>query len=375
MPATKTLSLLTVLAVGASVHASGGQGLTAKEVLLRSMQRVLPVNVVAIIVQRDPFGDGAFQTVRVERDRSGKIHHTVLQPLRLQGMESADDGDRSMIYWPDQNLLIDQDSPQRNPDDAESRMALASRNYSFKFGDSTTVAGRSAYCVVATPRSSALDVRRYYIDQETFFSLRMETVAPGRPPSLYVDTKDVKYPKKIDADSFVLKPIGSPRVQRYSPYEELSMESANRRMGFYPLLPDAMPMGFKLQEMQLTNTNRWKAVAIRITDGLVRATIYQWRGGPRDLTSLEDRTAAEHNGINMILVSDLRSALREQLLNAFIQRADIGIPVSNGFASLAPAPRAVLPAVLRRGLPGLAWERPTPIGALNSIENPRIQTP
>ena len=50
-------------------------------------------------------GDGLSQLIRVERDKSGKTRHSVLQPLRLAGTESVDDGNRNYVYWPDRNVL------------------------------------------------------------------------------------------------------------------------------------------------------------------------------------------------------------------------------------------------------------------------------
>jgi hypothetical protein len=320
----KKLIGLTTLAALTPFSLAGGQALSPREALLRSMQRVFPVNVAAIIVQRDPANEGTYQTVRVERDRGGRVHHTILQPLRLAGVESVDDGERSKIYFPDRNLLIDQDSPQQSPCDADWRINLASQNYSFKFGEPVRIAGRNTLCVTAVPRNSAMDVRRYYIDERTYYPLRLESVADNGARTVFYDTKDIRYLASIGASRFKLQPVGTPQTLVYSKPPTLNSRSAYTKMGFQPLMPVNMPMGFRLQEMQLSEAGRWKSVALRISDGLVRATVYQWlaRGSNFNVKSIENSTPAEYRGVRLLLVSDLSPRLREQLLSAFIERAE-----------------------------------------------------
>lgn len=292
------------------------------QALLRSMRPTFSTNITAVVVQRDPSSDGAFQIVRVERDRLGHTRYTVLQPLRMQGVESVDDGTKVRMYFPDQNLIIDQDSPQRSPGDAAWRIGLAQRNYTLRYGPPTRVAGRSCLTIVATPKYGQMDVRRYYVDEETFYPLRIESEGDsGR--TLYIDTKDILYPAKLPRDRFRLDPMGSPQVLRYHRPDSLTTHTAALKMGFTPIVPQTIPLGFRVQEMQLSETGNWRSVAVRITDGLVRATVYQWQaaGSRFDVKSIENSTPAERNGIRLLLVSDLDARLRQALLDAFVGRS------------------------------------------------------
>ena len=290
----------------------------------KSMKRSFPVHVVAVIVQRDPSGDDLYQTVRVERSKEGKTHHVVLQPLRLQGMESVDDGDRMQMFWPDQNIMIDQVAPHHMEDDAALRLKLAKANYEITFGESLKVAGRDAKCVVATPREPRLETRRFYLDSQTGYPLRMEIVPPGQSRKLVYDTKDIKFPASLDSDRFRMKPLGSARKLTYDPPEKLRPSDVKRRLGFEPILPEKMPMGFKMQEMQLTNSDNWRALAIRLTDGLVKATVYQWRAADNvKVRSLENGTSGSAGALRILVVSDMPLELRRELLRAFSRTGDL----------------------------------------------------
>ena len=313
---SRSAALASWVALPTLVTASGPG---PDEVLLRSFQRVFPVNVRALIVQRDPAGDGLSQLIRVERDKSGKTRHSVLQPLRLAGTESVDDGNRNYVYWPDRNVLINQVSPQKDAPSASDRIKIARRNYKFSFGKSEKVAGRETYCVVATPNDRRMDVRRYYIDTATYYPLRLETVVSGRVKTVFYDTKDIQFPSKIEPDRFKLKPVGSPRVMEYSRPTKLAESEAKAKLGFKPVVPKKLPMGFQVQEMQLTSGNSWRSLAIRITDGLVRATVYQWRpsGDANDVASIEVGSSVAVGDIRVMLVSDLGEEERSALLRAF----------------------------------------------------------
>jgi len=313
---SRSTALATLAAFPALCVATGPR---PDEVLLRSFQREFPVNVRALIVQRDPAGDGLSQVIRVERDKTGRTRHSVLQPLRLAGTESVDDGIRNHVYWPDRNVLIDQVSPQKDAPSASDRIKIARRNYKFSFGKAERIAGRETYCVVATPNDSRMDTRRYYIDSGNYYPLRMESIAGGRVKTVYYDTKDIQFPAKIDAERFKLKPVGNPRILEYSRPTTLTATQAKSKLGFTPIIPKRLPMGFQVQEMQLTNSENWRSLAMRITDGLVRATVYQWRrtSPGADVTSIEVGSALEVGEVQILLVSDLGDEVRRSLLRTF----------------------------------------------------------
>ena len=298
-------------------------GPTPAEVLLRSMQRQTSVNVLGIIEQRDGGGTGISQTIRVERDKTGRSHYLVLAPLRMQGIESVDDGSRSRMYWPDKNVLIDQESPAKTPCDAAWRIELTKKNYRLRFVTPIKIAGRPTKCVEAVPVDSRMETRRFYVDGVTFYPLRLETYEGNRRISTISDTKEISYPESVSADRFVLSPAGSTRTMRYNRPQSLKLSQAAKLIGFTPILPKEMPMGFAMQDIQLTQSDRWKSVAIRVTDGLVRGTVYQWRSKRDEPTveGMDDNSVVQVGDIKVMMVSDLDAGRRRAMLDAFIQTA------------------------------------------------------
>lgn len=306
--------------------AAGIQGEKAADLLLKSMQRSFPVNISAVIVQRDPSGDGSYQRVKVVRSKDGRVRHTVLQPLRLQGIESIDDGEMMRIYLPDNKALILQESPQKASNDAESRLALAKQNYAFSIGDRPRIAGRQTICVVATPKVADLGVRRYYLDADTQYPLRMELIDPSGKSVPIVDTKDVQYPPKVDAAVFEMRALPGVEKLNYTRPKSLGKSQAQETLGFIPSLPSNLPMGFRVQEIQYNASPKWKSAVVRLSDGLARATVYQWKPNGTEIESIEDSTTVDHNGIRLMLVSDMPAQVRLRLLRAFIQQANAEDP-------------------------------------------------
>jgi outer membrane lipoprotein-sorting protein len=333
----KHLKGALVLGLAASAVVSGAQ--SAAEWMRRSMQRTFPVNVSAVIVQRDPQRDDAWQTIRIDRRKTGQTRHVVLQPLRLQGIETVDDGRRLTIYIPDSNSLIVQDSPHLSPCDADWRFQRAKRNYTFERGQSMLVAGRTALTIVAHPRDKRMPVRTYFIDQEYGYPLRLTVEVGGKKQTLF-DTRDIQFPDSLAESTFQIRAVGNMSASHHKRPAAITRQQVLAQMGFEPLVPSSPPMGFVLQEMQSTNGGGWSALAIRLTDGLVRATVYQWRPGERGArpTTVEQSSHLEVNGINLMLVSDLPRELREALLESFVERSLAAPDPRWQIGAVGPAP-------------------------------------
>ena len=326
------LIAVSVVANAATSFAQSKTAVTPADVLLRSMQRQTSVNVLGIITQRDGAGTGITQTIRVERDRNGRSHFLVLAPLRHQGTESVDNGTRSLVYWPDKNVIIDQDSPSKTPCDAQWRMALTQKNYRLKFGTPLKIAGRTTRCIEATPIDSRMEIRRFYVDAATSYPLRLELIGANRAVVTLQDTKEISYPTDVSADRFVLKPVGAPRTMKFERPKSTNAVQVERALGFAPVIPKVMPMGFAMQDMQVTQSDRWRSVAIRVTDGLVRGTVYQWRsrGEDREVDGMDENSVMKVGDVRMMIVSDLDAPRRQAMLEAFVESA-----LANGFLDLS----------------------------------------
>jgi hypothetical protein len=118
--------------------------------------------------------------------------------------------------------------------------------------------------------------------------------------------------------------MGDPTVISYRRPEKVTKENASRAVGFMPVIPKSFPCGFRLQSMQTNDSRTWKSVVIRLTDGLARATVYQWLGNDNsgDVQSIENSTTINVGSIRVMLVSDLSPETRRRLLGAFLTRTE-----------------------------------------------------
>ena len=92
-----------------------------------------------------------------------------------------------------------------------------------------------------------------------------------------------------------------------------------------PIVPKTLPFGFVVRELQDSRSSDWKSVVLRVSDGLVRANVYQYLPDSRPKRPMADATSGETHGIKLILVCDsLAPTLRQQLLDALIAQADAG---------------------------------------------------
>lgn len=289
----------------------------AKMLLLRSMEHAYNVNVRAIVVQRCE-EDDCFQQLKIEQSRNGCSRYTVLRPLRYQGIESVDDGTKAVTYLPDSKVVLVQDSSRRESCRAQERLRMAEKNYRLTVEASPEIAGRKTVCVVAAPKSDTLEKRLFYLDAETAYLLRFETVSTTGATLLKFDTKTVSYPAEIIQPAMLLQPAGTSTVK--CDRQVALSSNPSSQVGFDPLLPKRLPYGFKVQESRVTKSESWKAVVVRVTDGLVRATVYEWKpeSGSREGEELApDRSVLDTRGIRLLLVSDMPKPAREGILRAF----------------------------------------------------------
>ena len=315
---------LAALGAGAILVGIAGAQETAAQLLARSMQRTFTVNVIAVILQKDPQADG-FQRVKVERNKAGLARCTILAPLRMSGITSVDNGERLLTFLPDRRMIVDQQSPGAEPCEVDEKIALAKKNYTFKIIPSGKIAGRDTICVQATPRYDDLESRRYYLDSATTYPLRVETYLDGNEINVMVDTKDISFPKSMDSKLFELEPSGDVYVQKFTkPKKVISGSQAQNVVGFVPLVPEGLPLGFKVQEIQYSGDAKWKPIVIRMTDGLARATLYQWdKDAEIKVQTFSNSSTMIHKNLKLMLVSDLTAPVRMQLLRAFIAQASM----------------------------------------------------
>lgn len=320
---TKVASFCVVLGLVAS---SFSQDDKAQRYLLRSLAGDYKTNIVAVLKQRQS-DDKRSITVKIQKSKDGKTRETVLSPLHLQ-CEFLDDGTTIQTYSPDEKTLIVQPSNQLSLDLA-FRLPLIQKNYSLRLDPDGKIAGRNCVVVVAKARFPQLSSIRYYFDEKTGFPLSKETILPNGEISQEYEVVDVKFPTKLDPSIFKIEPpVGYETISYAEPTKINSLTEATKMLGFTPSVPSQVPFGFKVQRMTTTKNSKWKALCLKLTDGLQRVTVYEWIPEPGEsIKTGENRIIKLHNGVNIMIVSDIDLSIKNSIIRSFMVMADRDSPV------------------------------------------------
>ncbi len=318
---------VAVLGAAAVTGLAGTQSSRAAEILFRSMERGQMIAVSGVFSQRS-FGGGlrgCQVQVKIDQTADGKVKVSTLEPLSLQGVTTVDDGKTWTTYFPDDKRIIVQESPRGNQPDPRWRINLAEKNYALRAEPGESIAGRKTVTVVAMPKYVEMPTRRYSLDVEKLFMLRLETTDDEGNVSRRFDTKMVSFPDNIRPDTMSINPVGDVRVIKLPGSTSwTSRRYVEDRVGFSPVIPKDLPFGFVVSDRRLTDQPEGSYVALRISDGLVTATVYQWQEGASQPwpTSKRDK---EKNGVKMRIIGDLPDGVLSRILESFLKKASVEI--------------------------------------------------
>lgn len=322
MTFAKLIPVTLAFAASTLGHAAEVQGDNPLELLMRSMEKAFNTPISAIVYQRNFGGFRCNAQMKIDQSKDGRSRISMLQPLPMQGVTSVDDGRTWRTYFPDDRRLIIQESPRTSQPDPKVRMELAAKNYSFRLEDGDMVAGRKTVSVVATPFAPELPTRRYTLDREQTFMLRLETKNASGQMNLILDTKSISFPSNVSNGLFEIRPMGEYRTIKLDPPEILrSSRAAREKLGFRPVFPEDLPFGFVITDRRLGGEEDRPFVALRISDGLIMATVYQWNGRKDEQPWPKGRKDKEVDGIRFRMVGDLPDGVMSKVMEAFIRKA------------------------------------------------------
>lgn len=324
------LTALTIGVAASACAAGGGKKLQteasqARELLFKTLDRNYKNNVVAIISQRSPEDNGSYQQIQVQISKDGRVRQTVVYPLSMQGIEKIDDGKQSATILPDDKVILVQESPRTLPDDSETRINLTTRNYGLTLGGTTTVAGHRASIVIAKPRYAGLQSKRYHIDANSGFVLKLETLDSKGTATVAFEAKKVTYPASIGTSAFNLDLDKRDGFEIVTQRRTGFLDSSGKgyvAVGFTPVFPQELPFGFDIQDAQINDSGNHRSLAIRITDGPVKGTVYQYSlATARRMKAMPGTTIGDGSGIRFVVAADVPEAVRKKILNTFIEAA------------------------------------------------------
>jgi outer membrane lipoprotein-sorting protein len=291
---------------------------SAKSMLFSSMTRARRLMVSAVMTQRMFHAKGFEVEMKLEQDGEGRVKMTTVYPLRFQGMVSLDDGVVWKSYNPKERKVMLQPSPRGDQGNPFYQLALAEQNYALTMERSIDIADCPTVCVTATPKSKELSTRKHYLDARTSFMLRLEVVNPNGEKVVRIDTRAIAYvksPPKMD-----LGDDGTARVESWpSPEKVWPPSAAKPKVGFVPVTPEQLPLGFIVRETQLVGGGSDQFIAVRITDGFVTATVYQWDKDKRSRhwPFAMKRDFRESQGIRMAIFGDMPKKALDTVLAGF----------------------------------------------------------
>ncbi len=295
----------------------------ARDILLRYLERGRTMQMIAI-VEQFAGGDGErSMQLKMEQDRLGRVRTTVLQPLSKQGLIKIDDGRKWTTYQPDEARVIVQESPRLRQDNARFRIGLADQNYKLSVENAAPVAGRGVVVVVAESRWTEMPTRRYTIDPIRNVLMRLEASGENGERRLLLDTKAISFPSSMSPQAFQLKPVENVRtITLEAPIPIESSDQARRLAGFDPIIPRQLPFGFVVRDPELSGKDDCRFVAVRITDGLIYATVYQFKEGSGARPGRQRPDERIVHGIRIHIEGDLPSFVERKLLDSFAREAE-----------------------------------------------------
>lgn len=307
----------------ACASAMMAQESAAKSVFLKYMEQSRFVEYTAIRTQLSGCDDLGGLQLKVQNNSAGQQRITVLAPLAIQGQVFLDDGERYVQFFPDENRLYVTKSPSFYLPSPKERLALAEKNYRFSLTKGSSIAGRKVVYVVATPHEDDMPVRRFGIDEKTSVILKMETVQSGRA-TVTLDTKAIEYQPSGSLGELRIQPATGVRTITVSePVRVTSNSVAAALTGIVPVIPPSLPAGFWAREPEILGTPREQFIAVRITDGLATATIYQFstKGAARNAPLPSGSVENTYGNIRFAVAGDLPKTVMHKLLKTFILEA------------------------------------------------------
>lgn len=131
----------------------------------------------------------------------------------------------------------------------------------------TTYLGRPAWQVVLPVRANRLfadeDRVALTIDRGTGFPLRVRTTRRGAFRS-ELDVRDLRLDEPLPPGDFTLALPRATRVARSDGgFRRVSLDEAERQVGYAPLVPDALPRGYRLTETAVARRGRIVSLSYR----------------------------------------------------------------------------------------------------------------
>lgn len=260
--------------------------------------------------------------VKVEIDGKNAVRRTILQPLRQQGTVTVDDARLWTMVYTNERQAMSMPSPVTRAMPTDQRMELIQRNYRLSMQRSEVVAGRPTHVIFCRPRHRTMPARRIFLDQKTLLPLRTQVIHSGTTETP-LDTLSMETPRALDPQLFdTAIPEGFRAMRLVLPTRVPSIRDAESQLPFAPWAPRSMPFGLTLDFVEIIGRGSTAGLALRMTDGFVTVTLYQWRADRKmTLDGLNPDQQFTARGVRMVAIGDAPTATLQRINEAFAQES------------------------------------------------------
>lgn len=251
----------------------------------------------------------------ISQSSTGRTYYLVVEPSSSKGMEIIDDMERMLYYNPAKRMLTIED--RRQDLTTEDQAKLIKQNYRLYISEGPHIAGRDTWTLYLEAMRQPLDSRRFLVDRSTGMALRSESVNNGAV-NLRFEFESIAFPAKV-AEPSPQQLFSKTKSIRDHRKPSLDRNHAAAQLGFIPIIPVKVPLGMVVREMQVITVMDKPVLAIRMTDGLAWATLYEYKTAE---TSADEMVGGKRAGLLTLVVrGDVPEAAKTLIQEVFAAQA------------------------------------------------------
>jgi hypothetical protein len=292
-------------------------GPSASDVLRRAFDSQFKNHVELVQLTATPSDPGS-KIFKLYIDPKVGAHVNILSPTVLSNTRSVDNRRELKIFYPSQNEIVVQKSPQVFKLPLDKRMKLVERNFSLSLkDDGAKVAGRTVYVVYLKAKNAGVGDRQLCVDKEKGNILR-SILIEERSNFVLLETLVANFSVPYKKGEFDL-PKSAQVSKKWGPVDLAKFKDANKKLGFAPRVPGTLPKGFEITHKQIVGQEKKPIMAFRLSDGMNTITVFQWNpklfGGESPFQNVP--TKSDVYGIRYYAEGDAPKAVQSDIVDTF----------------------------------------------------------
>lgn len=315
----RAASLLGALVTTLPVTAHADQALTILRRVIYADQKVAYAGRVEINVYRG--GRLVTQQVqRITRVNRSRERIEVLAPAAQAGRVIVSDGHSQWEYSPRRNSVVERSLPSPAEvlhNKLDALKAVQSTLHPAYLGIAT-VAGRRCHVVTVSPPYGRRVRKKMWVDTEHFVELRWERYSPDGERTTSWALTSVDFRPAIDARTLTFKVPAGAAFQRFPHAARMSLQAAEKQVGFRAVVPRYLPPGFVFlrDAVGVAQPANRRVLWMSFTDGVDAFSLFQSQSVGRPLPAREHSTQWEAKGFTFVLVGAIPGDVREKIKNS-----------------------------------------------------------